>query len=233
MMDSQHRLLLVEDDAALAMMVRDYLTSHGFELDVESRGDTAAARIVREQPAMVILDLGLPGMDGFEVCRQVRSDYPGLILILTAQGDEVDEVACLEMGADDFLAKPVSPRLLLARLRALLRRHPVLGESKPTSQVVVGQLSISPGRREAKHGEVRLELTTAEFDLLYYLAARAGDVVSRQELYEELRGIPYDGLDRSIDLRVSRLRSKLDDQADDPQLIKSVRGVGYLLSLPA
>lgn len=232
-MTPERPILLVEDDSLLAELIVDYLGNHGVTVMVEPRGDRAIERILTEAPLAVILDLGLPGADGFEVCRRVRQDYRGFILILTAQGDEVDEIACLELGADDFLSKPVTPRLLLARLKALLRRQQHV-ESAPRSQVVrVGELEVYPGRREAVfHGEA-LDLTTGEFDLLTYLAERAGETVSRQELYEELRGIKYDGLDRSIDLRVSRLRSKLEAGSADPELIKSVRGVGYLLAVPA
>ena len=232
-MSSTRPLLLVEDDAVLAEMVVSYLSGHGIEVKVEPRGDIAIGRILAERPAIVILDLGLPGADGFEVCRRVRQEYRGFILVLTAQGDEVDEIACLELGADDFMAKPVRPRLLLARLKALLRRQAHLDQA-PRSQIVrVGDLEVFPGRREAAFAGSSLELTTGEFDLLSYLAERAGEIVSRQELYEELRGIRYDGLDRSIDLRVSRLRTKLEASSADPELIKSVRGVGYLLAVPA
>lgn len=232
-MSSTRPLLLVEDDPVLAEMVVSYLSGHAIEVQVEPRGDVAIERILAERPAIVILDLGLPGADGFEVCRRVRQEYRGFILVLTAQGDEVDEIACLELGADDFMAKPVRPRLLLARLKALLRRQAHVDQS-PRSQVVrVGDLEVFPGRREAAFNGAKLDLTTGEFDLLSYLAERAGEIVSRQELYEELRGIRFDGLDRSIDLRVSRLRSKLEASAADPELIKSVRGVGYLLAVPA
>ena len=232
-MSSTRPLRLVEDDAVVAERVVSYLSGHAIEVRVEPRGDVAIERILAERPAIVILDLGLPGADGFEVCRRVRQEYRGFILVLTAQGDEVDEIACLELGADDFMAKPVRPRLLLARLKALLRRQAHVDQS-PRSQVVrVGDLEVFPGRREAAFSGTQLDLTTGEFDLLSYLAERAGEIVSRQELYEELRGIRFDGLDRSIDLRVSRLRSKLEASSADPELIKSVRGVGYLLAVPA
>ncbi len=222
-------ILLVEDDEDLADMVQNYLVSHGFEVQLEARGDRAVGRIKDENPLLVILDLGLPGLDGFEVCKQVREQYNGFILVVTAQGDEVDEVACLEIGADDFLAKPVKPRVLLAHIRALLRRTTQAAASTP-SLVTIGDLEVRAGRREAHfHGEL-LNLTSSEFDLLEYLASRAGEIVSRSELYEELRGVKYDGLDRSIDLRVSRLRGKIEEHPSSPKLIKSVRGVGYLLA---
>jgi two-component system, OmpR family, response regulator RstA len=222
-------ILLVEDDEVLADMVQNYLASHGFEVQLEARGDRAVVRIKDENPLLVILDLGLPGLDGFEVCKQVREQYNGFILVMTAQGDEVDEVACLEIGADDFLAKPVKPRVLLAHIRALLRRSTQAAASTP-SLVTVGELDVHAGRREAHFKGELLNLTSSEFDLLEYLASRAGEIVSRSELYEELRGFKYDGLDRSIDLRVSRLRGKIEEHPSSPKLIKSVRGVGYLLA---
>lgn len=232
-MSANRPLLLVEDDQVFSQMVVEYLEPHGIEVQVESRGDRAIERIPAEQPPIVILDLGLPGADGFEVCRQVRQAYRGFILVLTAQGDEVDEIACLELGADDFLSKPVRPRLLLARLKALHRRQAHAAEAPKSKVIQVGALDVFPGRREAHYESAKLDLTTGEFDLLAYLAERAGETVTRQELYEELRGISYDGLDRSIDLRISRLRSKLAASKADPDMVKSVRGVGYLLAAPA
>ncbi len=223
-------ILLVEDDEVLAEMVQNYLATHGFDVRIEARGDRAVERIADENPLLVILDLGLPGLDGFEVCKQVRETYNGFILVVTAQGDEVDEVACLEIGADDFLAKPVKPRVLLAHMRALLRRATQTAAAGNTNQVNVGDLAVHAGRREAHYKGEMLNLTSSEFDLLEYLASRAGEIVSRAELYEELRGVKYDGLDRSIDLRVSRLRSKIEEHPSSPTLIKSVRGVGYLLA---
>ncbi len=225
-------VLLVEDDLVLAEMVRDYLGQQGFDLTIEGRGDTAVARILDTQPPLVILDLGLPGLNGIEVCRQVRAQYRGLILVLTAQGDEIDEVTCLEIGADDFIAKPVRPRVLLARMRALLRRRLSPADADSQTPIEIGDLKIAPQRREAYFQDQALGLTTSEYDLLSYLAAHAGNIVSRQDLYRDLRGIPYDGLDRSIDLRVSRLRTKLEQRAQCPELIKSVRGIGYLLVKP-
>ncbi|MBC8405454.1 MAG: response regulator transcription factor [Planctomycetes bacterium] len=227
-MNLDRPVLLVEDDEVLAEMVQSYLTTHGFEVRIEGHGDRAVERITAENPLLVILDLGLPGLDGFEVCRRVRESYNGFILVMTAQGDEVDEVACLEIGADDFLAKPVSPRVLLAHMRALLRRYTQTASNQ--SKISVGDLDVNAGRREARFKGLVLNLTSSEFDLLEYLASHAGEIVSRSQLYEELRGVKYDGLDRSIDLRVSRLRAKIEDHPSRPKLIKSVRGVGYLLA---
>ncbi len=226
------KILLVEDDRRLAALVREYLEANGYEVSLEERGDAAEGRILSEEPDLVILDLMLPGLDGLEVCRRVRRSYRGPILILTAKGDETDEIVGIEVGADDYLAKPVRPRLLLARVGALLRRAAWNAGQKDGQRpepVLVGRLLVDPASRTASYDGRALDLTTAEFDLLWYLAARAGRVVSREEIYRNLRGIEYDGLDRSMDLRVARLRRKLGDDAKQPRLIKTVRGVGYLL----
>jgi two-component system OmpR family response regulator/two-component system response regulator RstA len=230
-MPASYRLLLVEDDAELASMVADYLTPQDFDVAIEGRGDLAIARIASEKPDVVVLDVNLPGMDGFSICRNVRTSFPGPILILTARGEEVDEVVGLEVGADDYLAKPVRPRILLARLRAHLRKSTSVDGALGRSEVIsLGSLRIDASRRIVELGSLTVETTTAEFDLLWLLAQHAGKVLSRREMFEHLHGFPYDGLDRSIDLRVSRLRRKLGDDPEKPQLIKSVRGVGYLLS---
>jgi len=227
------RILLVEDDLKLAALVREFLEGAGFQVDVEPRGDLAAQRIVAENPDLVVLDLMLPGMDGLSVCRQVRPRYRQPILMLTALGDEVDEVVGLEVGADDYLVKPVRPRLLLARIHSLLRRigtFPTAADGDGEQVLRVGGLVLDAARRSVTMDEVEIDLTTTEFDLLWYLAARAGQVVTRESLYVDLRGVAWDGLDRSIDIAVARLRRKLGDDGKHPQIVKSVRGSGYLLA---
>ncbi len=226
-----HRILLVEDDDSLASMVTDFLTPHGFDVSIEGRGDAAVERIKGEQPDAVILDVNLPGLDGFSVCRAVRSDYKGPILILTARGEEIDEVVGLEVGADDYMSKPVRPRALLARLRTHLRKTAPVGEGSPEKRIAIGALVIDASRRTVELGGEPVELTTAEFDLLWLLAENVGQVLSRNDIYQSIHDIEYDGLDRSIDLRVSRLRKKIGDDPNNPQRIKSVRGVGYILSV--
>jgi two-component system, OmpR family, response regulator RstA len=228
---SSYRLLLVEDDAELASMVADYLATEGFDVTIEGRGDLAIARIASEKPDVLVLDVNLPGIDGFSICRRVRTSFRGPILILTARGEEVDEVVGLEVGADDYLSKPVRPRILLARLRAHLRKAPSADNAVEPGEVIsLGDLRIDPSRRVVELQAREVETTTAEFDVLWLLAQHAGKVLCRKEMFEILLGFPYDGLDRSIDLRVSRLRRKLGDDPEKPRLIKSVRGVGYLLS---
>lgn len=233
MQEPRARILLVEDDARLADLTRDYLVLNGFDVDVEARGDAAVGRILAGNWDVVVLDIMLPGIDGLEVLRRVRADFAGRVLMLTARAEDVDEIVGLEIGADDYLAKPVRPRLLLARLAAMLRRGPApAGPARAAVEPVirVGPLEVDRGARTVRLDGRNVDVTSAEFDLLWALASRAGEVVTRDELFTALRGIAYDGLDRSIDLRVARLRRKLGDEGKFPRLLKSVRGTGYLLS---
>lgn len=218
-------IFVVEDDTRLAELVRDYLTQSGFTVTHEPRGDRAVDGILAAEPDLVILDLMLPGEDGLSICRRLRPAFSGPVLMLTARGDEIDQVVGLEMGADDYVAKPVSPRLLLARIRALLRR----GAPVEASRVECGSLVVDLGARSATIDGEAVDLTSSEFDLLWVLATHAGRPVSREELVRELRGIQYDGVDRSIDVRVSQLRRKLATDPRHSDRIKTVRGVGYQL----
>lgn len=224
------QILIVEDDQRLAELTREYLESNGLKVAIESDGGKAAARILKEQPDLVVLDLMLPGEDGLTICRKVRGQYDGPILMLTARTDDMDEVLGLEMGADDYVCKPVRPRVLLARIRALLRRREGHAEGEVESQrrLQFGQLVIDSAMREAWLREQSIELTSAEFDLLWLLAANAGRILSREEIFTALRGIEYDGQDRSIDVRISRIRPKIGDDPMHPRLIKTVRSKGYL-----
>ncbi|MFN9774153.1 MAG: winged helix-turn-helix domain-containing protein [Burkholderiales bacterium] len=224
--DAPARLLLVEDDARLAALVAESLRRKGWQVDVVGRGDHAIERIRTDPPDLVILDVNLPGGDGFDVCRAVRGGFPGAILMLTARDDDIDQVVGLELGADDYVAKPVAPAVLAARIRALLRR----GAS--ARRVSAAGVTIDAAARDVRVRGEPVQLTTAEFDLLWALASSAGRIVSRDELMQSLRGLEFDGLDRSIDARVSRLRRKLRDDAEDPRLIKTVRGRGYLFASP-
>jgi DNA-binding response OmpR family regulator len=240
--DESPRLLLVEDDARLAELTAESLRRKGWRVDVVGRGDRAIERIRRDPPDLVILDVNLPGGDGFDVCRAVRSGFPGAILMLTARDDDLDQVVGLELGADDYVAKPVAPAVLAARVRALLRRGERTaaggaaadGTSAAATarRVSAAGVTIDAAAREVRVRGEPVQLTTAEFDLLSALASSAGRIVSRDELMQSLRGLEFDGLDRSIDARVSRLRRKLGDDADDPRVIKTVRGRGYLFAAP-
>ena len=223
-------IILVEDDLELAALTQERLEKEGYHVLHEENGERARDLILDTKPDLVVLDLMLPGIDGFDVCRQVRPAYAGPILILTARDDDLDEILGLELGADDFVTKPIKPRLLLARIRALLRRSS--RKETPTKQekLQIGELVVDASRREVSIVGAPVELTTTEFDLLHYLTSRAGEVVSRQQIYQAMFQYDYDGLDRSIDVYISRLRQKLGDNPGAPHYIKTVRGVGYLMA---
>lgn len=233
MQSDEARVLIVEDDDQLAGLLQEYLSQHGFELSRVSSGDAGAERILATHPDLVILDLMLPGANGLDVCRRVRDRYAGAILMLTASQSEADHVAGLELGADDFVIKPIEPRVLLARVRTQLRRLGA-GRTLPGHEED-GMLQVGPLRIDSATREVRVEgkpvsLTTMEFDVLSMLARDAGSVVKRDDLYGKILGTPYDGIDRGMDVHVSRIRRKLQGCGFDPSRLKSVRGVGYLLA---
>ena len=221
--------LLVEDDARLAALTRDYLESHGLVVTIASDGRRGLAEALARRYDVVLLDLMLPEKHGLEVCRELRarSDVP--IVVLTARGEEADRVMGLELGADDYLPKPFSPRELLARINAVVRR--ARGQAGPSlEKVQVGRLVLDPGAQRATYLGRELALTAYEFALLKALAERAGRILTREQLMEIAKGSAEESFDRSIDVHVSRLRHKLGDDPKRPRLLKTVRGVGYLLA---
>ncbi|MBY0572146.1 MAG: response regulator transcription factor [Undibacterium sp.] len=227
-----YRVMLVEDDERLAALVIEYLQAYEFTVDCVVRGDVALAHFQATKPDLVVLDLMLPGLDGMVVCRQIRGISPVPILILTAREDSYDEVSALEQGADDFVSKPVQPRILLARLRALVRR---IGDPAETTvpasehdQITFGALSISRADRLVYWRKKVVELSNTEFKLLMILVESPGKVLSRDDILMKMRGIEFDGLDRSIDNLISRVRRRFDDQ--NSEKIKTVWGEGYLFS---
>jgi len=224
------RVLLVEDNARLAASIRDYLEKQQVEVHVESDGLAVAARIERLRPDLVILDLMLPGKSGLAICRELRRTDRTPILMLTAKGEDIDQVMGLEMGADDYVVKPVEPRVLLARIEAILRRAKPAAGAAREAKLEAGRLAIDGTRREATIGGRALELTTGDFDILWLLASRQGAVVTRDEILRVVRGIDYDGLDRSIDARICRLRRKLHEAGGAESMIKTVRLRGYLFA---
>ncbi|WP_050727599.1 response regulator transcription factor [Vulgatibacter incomptus] len=221
--------LLVEDDEKLARLLSGYLGGHGIVVSWLADGEKGLREALARRYDVILLDLMLPGRDGLEICRELRSRSDVPVIFLTARGEEADRIIGLELGADDYLAKPFSPRELLARIRALVRR--ARGQAGPALRVVeVGSLRLDPAARSARLRGADLELTSYEFTLLHALAERAGRVLSREQLLDLAKGSAEEAFDRSIDVHVSRLRHKLGDDARSPRWLKTVRGVGYVLA---
>lgn len=227
-MQSGPRIVVVEDDPALASLLVEYLSGHGFSVEALPRATDAVRKICLSRPDLVVLDIMLPDGSGLDICRELRRSWRGPVIFLTALGEDTEVIVGLELGADDYIPKPVSPRVLLARIRALLRRN---SGDMGSETVLAGPLRIDFGARTASWEERRLELTSTEFDLLGLLARRAGRVQERSNLVEELRGIDFNSFDRSVDVIVSRIRRKLEAEGAS-DLIKTVRGVGYVLAPP-
>ena len=226
------KVLFVEDDEKLASLIEKYLSQQGFEVEVVGDGSDAPSAVLASQPDLVMLDLMLPGKDGFTIYREIRAHYSGSILFLTASEDDMDHVAGIELGADDFITKPVQPRVLLARIRMLLRRQGNNDSSIDTApgDLSYGGLIIRGGRRTVTLNQEPVPLTASEFNLLWLLASHPEEVLSRDCLYRNLRGIEYDGMDRGIDSKVATLRRKLGDSASMSTRIITVRGQGYLFA---
>jgi DNA-binding response OmpR family regulator len=229
-------ILIVEDDVELADWMRNYFSNKLFTVSVVNNGNDAIDYIHREKPDIVILDYMLPDIDGVDVCKAVRPTFSNAILMVTAKDEEIDEVLGLEMGADEYLTKPVRARALLTRIKKYLERQKagefsgsnLATESKPEKIIHYGNFKVDMQTMTVTLcGEV-VETSTKEIELLYYLASRAGEVVYRTQLVKELRGFDYDGFNRSIDLTVSRLRKKLGDTMSNPNRIKTIWGKGYL-----
>ena len=221
------KILLVEDDTRLASLVQSFLTQHGFSVQLQTQGDAVAEHCRQFQPDLIVLDLMLPGLDGFGVCRQIRPWFKGPVLMLTAKQSDIDQVLGLELGADDYVVKPVEPRVLVARINALLRRTQTNSKAEQ-QELQFSRLLLKQRSREAWYDNERVELTSYEFDLLWMLAKHAGQTVKREAIHQQIIGREYDGLDRTVDVRISHLRRKLGDNAETPFRIKTVWGKGYL-----
>lgn len=223
------RILLIEDDSRLAGMLQTYLGENGFE--VERSSDAAGGLDLARRSSFdaLILDIMLPDLDGFEVCRRIRADSDLPIIMLTARGDPTDRIVGLEIGADDYVPKPFEPRELLARVRAVLRRGRRTTDASEGS-LAFGRLRIDLDRREATVDERPVEITSYQFEILRILAENAGRVLSRDALMEQLRGGELGAFDRSIDVHVSRLRAAIEDDPKNPKRIVTVRGFGYVFT---
>jgi len=229
-MDNYGTILLVEDDVSLAQWVAEYLTEQGYTTHVCHRGDEVISQVKTLNPNIVLLDIMLPGQDGISVCRELRSFYNSPIIMLTARDEEMDEVIGLEVGASDYIMKPVRPRALLARIKAALRQNNEPNAPHVNESVInVGALSIDTESRNVKLNKQDVNISSAEYLLLHYLASNAGQVVSRDAVFKATKGREYDGLDRSVDVLISALRKKFNDDPQNPEKIKTIWGRGYLL----
>ena len=227
------RVLVVDDDVELCDLIAEYLKPEGFEVQAVHDGETGLERALAGETDLVVLDMMLPGISGLDVLRKLRERSRIPVLILTARGQDVDRIVGLEIGADDYLGKPFNPRELLARIRAILRRTktgPASGEPK---KIAIGDVEMDLGARTVRKGGDGVELTSLEFNLLEKLMMQAGDVVTREQIAQEILGRRFVAYDRSIDMHVSKLRRKLGRYSDGEERIKSIRGVGYVYTLPA
>ena len=224
---AQERILVVEDDEDILDVLRYNLEREGFVVDTCVRGDQVIESVARKRPGLILLDLMLPGLDGLDVCRRLRQDPATAsipVVMLTAKGEEVDVVAGLEVGADDYIPKPFSPKILLARLRAVLRRRQATPEPEAEPVIEIEGLVIDPARHRVRAGKQEIPLTATEFRLLYFLARHPGRVYTREQIVDQVKGEDYPVTDRSVDVQVVGLRRKLGSQA---HVLETVRGVGY------
>ncbi|UJX26668.1 response regulator transcription factor [Pseudoalteromonas sp. CF6-2] len=229
-MEHYGTILLVEDDISLAKWVAEYLTEQGYKTTICQRGDQVIEQVRATPPDLVLLDIMLPGQDGISVCRELRQFYQAPIIMLTARDDEMDEVIGLEVGASDYMMKPVRPRALLARIKTALRANTDNKESRlENPNITVGKLTIDTESRTVFFADQEVHISSAEYLLLHYLASNAGQVVSRDAVFKATKGREYDGLDRSVDVLISSLRKKFNDDPQHPEKIKTIWGRGYLL----
>lgn len=233
------KVVFVEDEPEVGQLIAAWLGKHDIDVVLESRGDRAEETIIREQPDLVLLDIMLPGKDGLTLCRDLRPHWPGPIVLLTSLDSDMNHILALELGACDYILKTTPPPVLLARLRLHLRQSPLNTTADvspanagltPHRPLRFGALCIDPVNRQVVLGVNDIALSSADFDLLWELATHAGQIMDRDALLKNLRGVSYDGLDRSVDVAVSRLRKKLGDNAAEPFRIKTVRNKGYLFA---
>ncbi len=232
-----NRLLVIDDDLELCELLTDYLGTEGFEVETAHEGNEGAQRALSGEHALVVLDVMLPVMNGFDVLRHIREKSKIPVLMLTARGDDIDRIVGLELGADDYLAKPFNPRELVARIRAIQRRveATIQAKGKDAGQkkmLSVGDVVLDPGTRTVLQNGHPVELTSVEFSLLEALLQQAGDVIPREELVRNVLGRRLSPYDRSIDVHISSLRKKLGHLSANSERIKTVRGIGYQYALP-
>lgn len=228
------RVLVIDDDVGLCELVKEYLGPEGYDVEGTHNGERGIARAVSDEHALVILDVMLPGINGFDVLRRIRSRSRIPVLMLTARGDDVDRIVGLEIGADDYLSKPFNPRELVARIRAILRRsQPSDALSGARESLAVGDIEMDTATRTVRRSGELIELTVVEYDLLERLLRSAGQIAKREDLVKEVLGRELSPFDRSIDMHVSNLRKKLGHQLNGIERIKTIRGVGYIYAASA
>jgi DNA-binding response OmpR family regulator len=220
-------ILIIDDDVALCDLVKEYLEPLGFHVEAVHRGDTGAERAIAGEHSIVVLDVMLPGLNGFDVLRQIRARSKIPVLMLTARGDDIDRIVGLEIGADDYLPKPFNPRELAARIRAILRRT-TSNEGPDITRIAVGDLEIETGTRMVRRSGEIVDLTAVEYDVLEKLLRAAGRIMTREDLSQQVLGRSSSPFDRSIDMHISNLRKKLGRRVGEVDRIKTVRGVGYI-----
>lgn len=223
-------IMLVEDDKVLSSLLKAYLENSSYVVHQVFRGDQAARSQIKTQPDLIILDVGLPGKDGYKVCHELRATYSGPILFLTSNNSEAEHLAAFNVGGDAYLAKPASPQLISANIEALLRRTKENKQGSSRQKLTVGEIAIVPSEQKCEVNGVEISLSVFEFELLSLLMFNAGKVLTRDDIYKLLLGREYDGSERSVDVRLSRLRDKLISQGVEKTQIKTIWGKGYLLS---
>lgn len=229
MADQQAHIFVVEDDTEICRLLRLFLETEGFAINFCHHGIEAVEAVRQSQPDIVLLDIMLPGQDGIQVCKQIRDFYSGPVLMLTASEDDISELTAFKVGADDYVRKPIKPEVLLMRIQALLRRSQGT-KIEGVESIHCDDLTINASRREVLLNNELIDLHSSEIDLVLLLAQSQGQAVSRDECFLALRGFDYDGIDRSLDMRISSLRKKILDQKSPHRFIKTVRGVGYMLA---
>ena len=226
----KYNLIIVEDDLELAQLTQNFFNQFEFNCTVESHGKTAIELILQQQPDLVLLDLMLPDMDGMQVFQHIKQDFKGKVAMLTARGDTIDQVLGLEVGADDYISKPIEPRLLLAKCRALLRRETSSEPKVQQNELIFGDILINKHKREVSRGGVLLDFAAPEYELLLLLIENSGEIITRDQIFQSLWGLDYDGQNRQVDIYVSSIRAKLEPDPNQPMLIKTVRSKGYVFT---
>ena len=229
MIDSS--ILFVSQDQSLAVKLKTKIKAKGYDVQRQDDSDKAVTFVREMPPAMVILEKALPNRSGFSICQEMRQSYAGPLIFLTDEKSDVDELFAFEIGADDYIDRFVLPDILIARMIALLKRSKARGLNS-NSNVNIGELTVMPSKREAYIGDQSMRLTSIQFDLLWYMVRHSGTVVSRNDLSKLLYDTDYNGIDRSIDVYISRIRNKLGDDPANPVYLKTVRGIGYLFAGP-